>query len=77
VGDLVHDEVGMPEKAMDPVVEVNADVVLVLLQAEVTEVEILQPVVVQLHCDCSLDKEWVTRSSDSMILQSYSQQDQL
>lgn len=54
VGYLVHDEVGMPEEAMNPVVEVNANIVLVFLQTEVPEVEIFQPVVIQLHCDCSL-----------------------
>lgn len=56
MGDLVHDEIGMPEEAMNPVVEVDADIVLVFLQAEVPEVEIFQPVIIQLHCDCRLNK---------------------
>lgn len=62
VGYLVHDEVGVPEEAVNAVVEVNADIVLVLLQAEMAEVEVFQPVIVQLHCDRRLSKERGTRS---------------
>ena len=46
VCDLVHDEVGMPEKTMYAVVEVDTNIVLVLLQAEMAEVEVFQPVVI-------------------------------
>ena len=77
VCDLIHDEVGVPEEAVDAVVEVDADVILVLLQAEVSEVEVLQPVIVQLVRYRVLSCARSTRSSDSMILQSSSQADQL
>lgn len=33
VCDLVHDEVGVPEEAVDAVVEIYADVVFVFLEA--------------------------------------------
>jgi hypothetical protein len=33
VGDLIHDEVRMPEEAMDSIVQINADIVLVFLEA--------------------------------------------
>jgi hypothetical protein len=64
VGDLVHDEVGMPEEAMNAVVKINADIVLVFLKTEMAEVEVFQPVVVQLKSDSSLYRRWSTRSSD-------------
>jgi|JI9StandDraft_1071089.scaffolds.fasta_scaffold1287139_2 hypothetical protein len=38
VGDLVHHVVGVLEKTQDPVVELDAHVVSVLLEAERTEV---------------------------------------
>jgi hypothetical protein len=41
VGYLVHDEVGMPEEAVDAVVEIDADIVFVFLEAEMAEVEVL------------------------------------
>ena len=37
MGDLVHDEVGVLEKTEHAVVELDAHVILVLLQAERTE----------------------------------------
>ena len=38
---LVHDEVGMPEEAVDAVVEIDADIVFIFLKAEMAEVEVL------------------------------------
>lgn len=40
VCDLIHDEVGVSEEAVDAVVEINADVVFVFLEAEMAEVEV-------------------------------------
>ena len=50
MGDLVHYVVGVLEEAQDAVVQLDAHVVPVLLQAEGAEVEVLQPVVVYLLC---------------------------
>ncbi len=47
MGDLVHDEVGVLEEAQHAVVELDAHVVLVLLQAKRAEEQVLHPVVVQ------------------------------
>lgn len=54
VGDLVHNEVGVPEKAMDAVVEVDANIILVLLEAEMPKIEVFEPVIVQLCRNCCL-----------------------
>lgn len=43
---MIHDEVRVPEEAVDAVVEINADIVFVFLEAEMPEVEVLQPVIV-------------------------------
>lgn len=53
---MIHDEVGVPEEAVDAVIKVNTDIVLVLLKAEMSEVEVFEPVIVQLVGDCALCK---------------------
>lgn len=49
VGDLVHYVGGLFEEAEEPIVDVDADVVLVLLQAEAAEEEVLHPMVFEIH----------------------------
>jgi hypothetical protein len=48
VGDLVHYEVRVLEVAEQAVVDFDADVVLVLLQAEAAEEEVLHPMIINL-----------------------------
>lgn len=62
VGDLVHHVVRVLEEAEDPVVELDAHVIPVLLQAERTEIQILQPVLAQLLCYARLGSKQSTRS---------------
>lgn len=74
---MIHDEVGMPKEAMDSIVKIDAYIVFIFLEAEVAEVEVFEPMVIEFDCDCSLNNKVITRSSDSIILQSSSQHDQL
>jgi F0F1-type ATP synthase alpha subunit len=75
VSDLIHDVVGMLEKAHYSVVEFNTHIVAILLQAERAEVEVLQPVIIYLLGDRGLNSIRRTRSSDSIILHSSIQAD--
>jgi len=62
VSNLIHDEVRVPEETMDSIVQINADIVFVFLEAEVAEEEVFEPMVIELHCYCSLRLIKHTRS---------------
>lgn len=44
--DLIHDEVGVPEEAVNAVIKIDADIVLILLKTEMAKIEVLQPMIV-------------------------------
>lgn len=48
MGDLIHDEVRILEKAQHSIIEFDTHVIFVLFQAERAEKEIFHPVIVQL-----------------------------
>ena len=73
---LVHYEIAVLEVAEQSVVDFDADVVLVLLQAEAAEEEIFHPVVIEFRYDGFLRKVGSTMSSLWIILPSSSQHDQ-
>lgn len=52
VSNLVHYEVAVLEVTEQTVVDFDADVVFVLFQTKTAEVEVLHPVVVELHYHC-------------------------
>ncbi len=64
VGDLVHNVVRMLEEAKNTVIQLDAHVISVLLQAEGAEVKVFQPVIIQLFSDGSLNIVKHTKSSD-------------
>jgi hypothetical protein len=76
VGNLVHYEVGVLEEAKHPIVEFDAHVIFVLLEAEGTEEQVLHPMVVEVFDEAVLYRETLTKFSDSMMRQSSIQQDQ-
>ena len=54
VCDLIHNEVRAFEETQHAIVEFDAHVVSVLLQAERTEKQILHPMILQFCDDCAL-----------------------
>lgn len=68
--DLIHNVVRTFEKTENAVVQLDTHVVSVFLQAKRTEVEVFQPVIVELLGNCSLNRLECTISYDSIILQS-------
>ena len=49
--DLVHDEIGVFEKAQNTIIELNADVISILFHTERTENEVFHPVIIDLLND--------------------------
>ena len=60
----------MFEETENTVVEFDAHIVFILLQTERAEIEVFEPVIVDLSCYCCLSYCKCTSSSDYMILHS-------
>jgi len=52
--DLIHNIIGAFEKTQNTVIQLDTHIVSIFLQTKWTEVEIFEPVIVELLCDCSL-----------------------